>query len=391
MIIGVDATSWQNNRGYGRHARALLTNLTHLDEANRYVFIFDSAVQTDVISDRVEKRLVQPAIPTTQAASADSRRSFTDLWRISKALSDPEFDVLFFPTIYSYVPVFSRAKKLVMIHDVIAEKYPQLTFPKFSSRLFWKIKVAVGLRQAHKILTVSDYSRDCISAHFRLAPDRIQVVGEAGDPVFRVIQDPSISRQATPYLEALDIPVACPLVVYVGGFGPHKNLDTLVDVFAKLVAQPAYSETRLVMVGEYKKEVFYSEFHQLATRIEDLGLNDRVIFTGYLPDEELVVLLNLSTVLVLPSYMEGFGLPAVEAAACGCPVIATRESPLPSLMGAAGVYINPHQPSELLAALKHVLGSESKQKMMRSAGIAAAARLTWDAAARQLLDIIGGK
>jgi glycosyltransferase involved in cell wall biosynthesis len=309
---------------------------------------------------------------------------------MSRALSDPDFDVLFFPTVYSYVPVVSRARKLVMIHDVIAERYPQLTFPKLSSRLFWKIKVAVGLRQAQTILTVSDYSRGCIAEHFKLGPDRIQVVGEAGDPVFRVVKDPVISRQATPVLEGLNIPWACPMVIYVGGFGPHKNLDTLVEVFAKLVAQPAHSETRLVMVGEYQKEVFYSEYHQLARRIDELGLNNRVIFTGYLPDEELVVLLNLSTLLVLPSFMEGFGLPAIEAAACGCPVIATKESPLPSLMGDACVYIDPHHPSELLEAFTNVLGSESKQKEMRSLGIAVAAGLTWDTSARKLLNIING-
>jgi glycosyltransferase involved in cell wall biosynthesis len=390
MIIGVDATSWQNNRGFGRYARSLLTTLTKLDQDNRYVFLLDSTEQTDAISDRVEKRFVQASMPTTQAASATSRRSIGDMWRMSRALGDPKFDLLFYPTIYSYVPVISRARKLVIIYDVIADKYPSLTFSKLSSRLFWKTKVALGLRQAQAILTISDYSRDRIAEHFKLDPDRIQVIGTAGDTVFRVIRDPVLSPQSTPFLSALNLPLDYPLVIYVGGFGPHKNLDNMIDVFGKLVAQPAHSDTRLVMVGEYQKEVFYSEYHHLATRIDELGLNGRVIFTGYLPDDELVVLLNLSTLLVLPSYMEGFGLPAVEAAACGCPVIATKESPLPSLMGDACIYIDPYQPSELLEAFNEVLGSESKQQEMRSAGIAAAAGLTWDAAARQLLNIING-
>ncbi len=142
------------------------------------------------------------------------------------------------------------------------------------------------------------------------------------------------------------------------------------------------------MVGEYRKEVFYSEYHGLSERIHHLGLDERVIFTGYLPDEELVVLLNLSTLLVLPSFMEGFGLPAIEAAACGCPVIATKESPLPSLLGNACVYVDPENPLELLTGFIDVLGSKHKQMEMSQAGIIAAARHTWDSAAIEFIRIL---
>jgi glycosyltransferase involved in cell wall biosynthesis len=142
------------------------------------------------------------------------------------------------------------------------------------------------------------------------------------------------------------------------------------------------------MVGEYKKEIFHSYFDALKEQIEQLGLTNRVIFTGYLPDEELVVLLNLSTVLVLPSLMEGFGLPAVEAAACGCPIIATTASPLPTLLGEGGLYVDPGQPEALEIALIQVLRSESLRRQMRQAGLQAAASLTWAAAAGQMMDLI---
>jgi glycosyltransferase involved in cell wall biosynthesis len=119
-----------------------------------------------------------------------------------------------------------------------------------------------------------------------------------------------------------------------------------------------------------------------------LGISNRVIFTGYLPDEELVVLLNLATGLVLPSLMEGFGLPAIEAAACGCPVIATDASPLPALLGAGGLFVDPYQPEALEAALNQLLDSENLRQEMRSAGLEAARALTWEAAARQLMEVI---
>jgi glycosyltransferase involved in cell wall biosynthesis len=145
---------------------------------------------------------------------------------------------------------------------------------------------------------------------------------------------------------------------------------------------------RLVLVGEYEKEVFHSCYTALKHQIAELGIASRVVFTGYLPDEELVVLLNLATVLVLPSLIEGFGLPAVEAAACGCPVIATTASPLPSLLSEGGIFINPANQEELNAALNRILESEDLRQKMRQAGIAAAARLTWDAAARQMMSLM---
>jgi glycosyltransferase involved in cell wall biosynthesis len=130
--------------------------------------------------------------------------------------------------------------------------------------------------------------------------------------------------------------------------------------------------------------VFHSSFERINAHIHELGLSDRVIFTGYLTDEDLVMLLNLATVLVLPSLMEGFGLPAVEAAACGCPVIATTASPLPSLLGNGALYIDPTNQRELELALERVLTSGELRQRMRMAGLAAAKRLTWDAAADQL-------
>ena len=384
MHIGVDATCWQNDRGYGRHARALLTEMVKLDTENHYSLVVDSSRNLDMLPSGVDARLVEAGSPTAIAASSTGHRSIQDMWRMSRALSDPAFDVLLFPTVYSYVPVVSRAKKMVMIHDVIAETYPSLTLPTVAARVFWKTKVALGRFQADAIITVSDYSRQGILKRLKIAPDRLFVVGEASDPVFRVLDNPRL----TPNLKSLGIVANRLTLLYVGGFSPHKNLELLVEVFAKLAAREAYSDVCLVMVGNYQKEVFHSSFETVRAQVESKGIADRVVFTGYLPDEELVVLLNLSTALVLPSLIEGFGLPAVEAAACGCPVIATSSSPLPGLLAGGGIYIDPTSPEQLEGALLSVLESEALRHRMRNEGIAAASRLTWDSAARQMINLI---
>ena len=384
MNIGVDATCWQNSRGYGRHARALLRALVHLDKENQYTFFMDSTKDVESLPKEAKVHIVSSEKPTAIAASANGHRSLSDMWRMSRAMSLGDFDLLFFPTIYSYVPVFSRAKKVVMIHDIIAEKFPQLTLPKRTARIFWKTKVALGRWQANAIATVSEFSRDCLVKQFKLNPENIFVVGEASDSSFRVIPNAELTQS----LIDLGITNLHRYVAYVGGFNPHKNLETLIDAFASIAKQEAFSDVRLVMVGENKKEVFHSYFDTIEKKVEELGLSEHVIFTGFLSDEDLAVLLNHSTVSVLPSLMEGFGLPAVEAAACGCPVIATTESPLPALLKEGGIYFNPTNTDELEKALVKVLSSPSLREQMSIVAVESSNKLTWDAAARQMMNLI---
>ena len=156
MRIGVDATCWQNSRGYGRHARALLRSLIRLDQTNHYVLFIDSQELAEPLPEGAEVRLLAAKSPTAVAAAADGRRSLRDMWQISRAMSGADLEVLLFPTIYSFVPTFCKARKLVVIHDVIAETYPHLTLPRMSGRLAWKTKVAVGRHQADALVTVSD-------------------------------------------------------------------------------------------------------------------------------------------------------------------------------------------------------------------------------------------
>jgi glycosyltransferase involved in cell wall biosynthesis len=353
------------------------------DRSNEYTLITDAAGGTFPELTRGKVVVLSTANQAAVAASASGRRSVSDMWKMGRALSSPSFDVLLFPSIYTFVPTITRARKIVIMHDVIAETFPQLTVPRFSARLFWRAKVALGRHQADALVTVSEYSKRGIVRHFGVAPERVHVVGEASDPIFRRLAD----SRLTPYLERTGIRTGHRLVTYVGGFGPHKNLPALVHAFARVANDPAMADVRLVIAGEYSKEIFHSEFATVKSLTESLGVAGRVIFTGYIPDEELVVLLNMATVLVLPSLMEGFGLPAVEAAACGCPVIATRESPLPELLDGAGRFIDPRG-DDLAEALREVLACPELRHQMSRTGIERAARLSWSAAARQMMGVL---
>jgi glycosyltransferase involved in cell wall biosynthesis len=382
MRIGVDATCWQNNRGYGRHARALIRELIHQDTVNRYILFYDSQVVAD-LPDRAELRFVRSTTPAAVAASASGHRALIDIWNMSHALSSPDLDVVLFPTVYSYVPVFTVAKKLVILHDVISELYPKLMLPRITARLFWNCKVALARWQADALVTVSEYSRRRIIERFGVRPESVFVVGEAADPIFRRFDTPNPSER----LKSLGLDGSHRIVCFVGGFSPHKNLSVLVSAFVDFAFGQRFSDVLLVMVGEYRNEVFESCFSKVAAQVDQLGLRNRVVFTGYLPDDELVQVLNLAILLVIPSLMEGFGLPGVEAAACGCPVIATSASPLGELLGEGAICVEPTQ-ANLSNAMQKVLDSDKLQIRMRRAGIRAAARLKWESAARQMIEIM---
>jgi len=384
MHVGIDATCWRNTRGYGRHARSLLGALVRLKHGDRYTFFFDSEEGAETMPQEAERALVVTRAPAAVAASAEGRRSAVDMWRMSRALSKAPCDLLLFPTVYSFVPVWTRARKVLMIHDVIAEKFPHLTFSRRSARWLWNAKVALGRRQADAVITVSAHARAGIIEHFGLAPDRVHVVGEASDPIFRVVTPP----QVTPRLAELGLPGTGRNMVYLGGFGPHKNLPTLLNTLHAVASRAELADVRLIMVGEYTKEVFHTQFGDLQARVAELGLQDRVIYTGFLPDEDLVQLLNASTVLVLPSFLEGFGLPAIEAAACGCPVVATTASPLPQILGDSTLFVDPGDQTGWNDTIIRVLGTPELRARMRAGGLAAAARHSWEHAAGELHAIL---
>jgi glycosyltransferase involved in cell wall biosynthesis len=383
MQIGFDATSWTNLRGYGRFARSLLSAAVALDRSNEYVFFVDSETEEFPFPESVRVVRVASKVPTAVAAAANGRRSLRDIWNMSQTISREKLDLFFFPAVYGYVPVTSSVPVVVAKHDAIAEFFPELVFPTLRAKLYWAAKVKLACAQARLVVTVSEYARRCLIERLKIAPSRIRVVHEASSPVFRRLENP----EGQVLLTRLGVPPGGRFLAYVGGLSPHKNLSLLVEVFRELQAQGQFADLRLVLVGDYQADVFYSCYPQLAGQVKQAGLESKVLFAGRLPDEDLVVLLNLAQALVLPSFSEGFGLPAVEAAACGAPVVATTESPLAELLGKGIIAVEPRDHAGWRAALARVLSDGRLREEMGAAGLEAAARLSWENSARQLLAV----
>ncbi len=384
MRIGIDAACWSNRRGYGRFTRELFNALLKIDHNNEYVFFLDP--ETNALNnfpDRVSRNVIGISEAPARAASSSGRRSFKDILKVSKVVASERLDILFFPSVYTYCPVISNAKKIVAIHDVIAEKYPDLVFTKRKYRMYWNLKVWLAIKQSNLIVTVSDFSKNGIAEHFKIPDNRIRVVSEAADPIFKPVRDKDLLSEI---LGQYGLDLSAKFILYVGGIAPHKNLSTLISAYLKLIAGDRHKDVKLVLVGDYEKDVFLVD-HEIMKQLNEPHFKNNVILPGFVPDDKLVYLYSAASVLVLPSFIEGFGLPAVEAMACGTPVIGSETTSLPEVMGEAGLFFDPGNPDDLREKLIGLLDDDEFREDLGRRSVQRAATFSWQQSAVQLLNV----
>lgn len=385
MRIGIDACCWSNKRGFGRFTRELLGALVTIDRENEYLFFADQETATN---NGFPKELKVVAAPTlvapTQAASASGRRSLNDLWALSRTVLKHDLDLFFFPAVYSYFPVFNRTKVIVTVHDLIADHHPEAVFPNNKLKLFWKSKQYLAVRQAHLILTVSEYSKQQIMEYFHVPERRVKAISEGPSDVFKVLPDDERMREV---LSDYQLDPRHRFILYVGGISPHKNLKTLIDAYHQLIPDEKFHDLRLVLVGDHQNDSFHSDYPSLKGYIESQGLTEKVLFTGFVADERLAYLYNAATLFVLPSLEEGFGLPIVEAMACGAPVVASDRGSLPEILGDAGLYFDPLRADTLVNVLTELLDDDGRRQELRLRGLSRAKQFTWEAAAEKTASI----
>lgn len=381
--IGIDGGTWGNARGYGRFTRELVRALACVDERNRYCIFLDAQTPRNHVPSNLLIVPVATSQSPSRAASADGYRSPRDMLAFSRAIARAPLDVIFFPSVYTFVPVLRRMSVVVGVHDVIAERFPQFVFQSARAKLFWNIKTRLAVRQATRVLTVSEHARQGVQEHFHLAPDKLRVTHEAAAAAFRPITD---RHAIDAMLARVGLAPDARYVIYFGGLTPHKNVQMLVYVFADVIREPAFADVKLVLAGDFQRDVYLSAYSQLRAQV-NVNCPMAVIFTGHVDDDEAALLLNGALVSVLPSLDEGFGLPGIEAAACGTPLIATRHSAMPAVLGDAALYIDPSGPTELRTALVRVLEDEALRHTMGERGLERVRQLTWESAARRVIDV----
>ncbi|MCZ7569698.1 MAG: glycosyltransferase family 4 protein [Ardenticatenaceae bacterium] len=269
-------------------------------------------------------------------------------------------------------PLWAPCPMVVTIHDLTLKLMPH--YHPVRRRTVMGPLLAPSARQAARIIAVSETSKRDIVAFLGVADEKISVIYEAAGPAFR----PRPAAEVAQVLGRLSLDQ--PYILYVGTIEPRKNLVRLVRAFAHLRAEGRCE--RLVLAG-----ALGWDYAPLFAEIERLGLGDAVIHLGFVPQDELVVLYNGAAVFVFPSLYEGFGLPPLEAMACGTPVITSTTSACAELATDAALLVDPTDELAIAEALRQVLTDSDLAADLRQRGLARVAAFSWEQTAEQTLAV----
>ena len=325
MKIAIDARMIQMS-GIGTYIKALMGHGIYdiaLGDGND-ILKYDANVKVINYSDKIYGAGEQLHFPFKEL-----RKSGADLLHV------PHYNV----------PVFYRGKLAVTVHDLTHLVLPQF-LPNKAAYLYAKFLIGYAVRKAEVVFTVSENSKRDILRFYNIPEDKIAVVYNAVDSRF-VHRD----REDVSYLfDKYNIPRDKKVIMYVGNLKPHKNLPRLLEAYSKMNGR---EDTCLVLVGK----AFDSE--DLTPQIKALGIEDSVIKTGIIVDNELVDFYNLADLFVFPSLYEGSGIPPLEAMACGTPVVCSNNSSLPEVVGDAAYMFDPYDEKQIRDAMEKVLGDDS--------------------------------
>lgn len=287
-------------------------------------------------------------------------------------------DVYFFP-----VPVlpllYQPANSVITVHDIAFVFFPEGFSPLL--RLWLNLATRLGVARAKKIIAVSEATRQDLIAYYKVPPEKIAVVHHGVHPHFHPFQ---FSEQAM--LDAIrpKYHLHRPYVLCIGTLQRRKNIPRLLQAFY-LLREKHHLPHQLVLIGQRTPDLPEQEIFAMIRR---LALEQDVVWTGYVERGDLPALLNGADMFVLPSLYEGFGMPLLEAMACGIPVACSNVSSFPEVVGDAGLLFDPYNTDSIAAALYRGLTDEACRTSLVSRGIQRAAQFSWERTARQTLAVL---
>jgi glycosyltransferase involved in cell wall biosynthesis len=356
LRIGVDAHAiGERQTGNERFMANLIPALREACDHELFLYFTEAQARDEwAAMPRTQVRLLRPAHPAV-------RIPFVLPWRAAR----DDLDVLLVQ--YSGPPVTTRPV-VTVVHDVAFQLFPQFFTP--AQRIWMRRTIPFTLRRAAGVISVSKFTKDEIVRVFGVPPERITVAHNGVDPIFA---DPTARAS----------PLEPPFLLSVGNLQPRKNLSTLIDAFARALELRPDLPERLVIVGKEVQDV--ETIHRQA---EELRRRGRVIFTGYLEDQQLVGLLQHATAFAYPSVYEGFGLPPVEAMAVGVPALVSDIPVMREIVGDAALRLPPRDVEAWAEAILEVTSDEALRSRMIELGRARVELYTWERCARQVLSAL---
>ncbi len=386
-IIGIDARFYSPlNKGLGRYTQEIIDNIIDkIDNPRKGGYGENQYVVFLSPENFGEFKTTNPNV---------KKVLFKIRWySLAEQLFMPFFifkekiDLMYFP--HFNVPIFCPTKFIVTIHDLILTKFPTPRATTLSPLLYkvknlgYKIVIWFAVVRAKKIITVSRFTKNDIIKQFKVNKDKIIITYEGIAQEIKKEQ----SNENDEKKALLCYNINKPFLLYVGNAYPHKNLETLVEVFLNI--RKKYKNLSLVLVG--KEDYFYARFKKYVRELlkrENLQEQKPIIFPGYVPDKDLKFFYQSACAYIFPSLYEGFGLPPLEAMANSCPVASSNKASMPEVLGQAAIYFNPQNKKEMQRAIEKIISDNDLRQNLIKAGLQQAAKYSWDKCAQQTFSIL---
>ena len=348
--------AWYRSAGVHRYIYHLLRHLEPADDGLRYtVLLGEGGLPPDVALTALQSRW-----PTSRATVRVAWEQLVQPWVLRRIEADLVHGPVFIGPLLAPCPV------VVTIHDLSFIRFPALFRPV--NRLYLTVLARLSASRARRMIAVSAHAAAETTQLLGVPPERIDVVYHGVDPAFRPLPDDKVAA----FRQRQGVPER--FVLFVGTLEPRKNLIRLIEAFARIYD----SKVQLVLVGG--KGWLYDE---LFDRVQDLGLREAVIFPGYVMGDDLPLWYNAATIVAYPSVYEGFGLPVLEAQACGTPVLTSDVSSLPEAAGGAALMVDPYDVEALAAGLNRMLTDALLRGELRERGLVHARQFSWPRTAQE--------
>lgn len=376
MKIGIDARFFGPvGKGLGRYTERLIENLEQIDKENQYVIFLRQEAWN----------LYQPKNPNFKKTPANFHwYGFSEQIMMPLVINKEKVDLMHFP--HFNVPVLYRKKFVVTIHDLILFSFPTRRASALSPLLYqikyraYKKVIAYAAKKARAIITVSRCTKKEIQDKLKISPQKIFITYEASGGVeygqLKIPEKNILQKHG----------IIKPYLLYAGNAYPHKNLEGLIKIFKKLITNYQLNY-QLVLVG--KKDYFYQRIKKESARFyyDKERKIKPIVFFGFASEEVLADLYRNAALYVFPSFVEGFGLPPLEAMSYDLPVAASNSSCLPEILGKAAIYFNPHDEEEMIRVILEGLRNKDLREKLRKAGREQIKKYSWRDCARKTLRV----
>jgi glycosyltransferase involved in cell wall biosynthesis len=365
MKIGIDARTLNVKGGTRTYAQNILDKIGHRD---------------NIILYGIEKFKDYVCINSNGNQLHPINRLIWDFITLPNLLD--KHDITLYHGLKGNIPIFSKCKKIVTVHDTISFSYPEHS--NKIDYVYWRYFIPYCIKKADHIIAVSKSTKNDLAYFLKISPDKISVIYEAyDDKTYTIFNKKDCYKRIKQFLDNKSINVELndsKIILNVNTIQPRKNIVGIIKAFNQIAHKD--NKSKLLICGKkgWKTQDICAEYNRSPFK-------DRILFLGFVPDQIVADLYNISHVFIYPSFYEGFGLPILEAQACGCPVIASNVSSMPEVAGDGAILVDPYSVEEMANAISEVISNEESRDSLTEKGLKNCNTYSWKKCAEETMKI----